>query len=80
MSIPEEDYSVLLYGSLRTLIVNKKYYKNSAYSYEKPCLTEAGEHAVIELLNMFAPRILSAIREADEQRSKQIVMSELKGT
>lgn len=77
MNLQEEDFGLMIYGSLRTMIQQKRFYKNQAYSYEKPCLTELGQDAVIELVNVFAPKILAAIKEADERRSKEMVINKL---
>jgi hypothetical protein len=76
MTTPE-DYGYILYGAVRSLLLSNKYYKKAVYSFDKPALTAEGECAVISLINMIAPSLLSAVTAEDAQRAKEMVMSEL---
>lgn len=77
-NMAEDDYGYLLYGAVRSLITSQKFFKRAVYSYDTSSLTPEGERAVIELVNIVAPSILQAIKVADTQRAKELVLAELK--
>lgn len=70
----ENDIKDLLYGSIRELTKSRKYYYDSLY---KPHWTEEGKKVVGELLDLYAEKITIAIKEADEQRAKDLVFNTL---
>lgn len=69
----------IIYGSLTELLEDPKYYYYSVGGRDYSNLTKDGERAVVDLLNEFAYNILKVRREEDEQRSRDIVLNELKG-
>jgi hypothetical protein len=73
----ENDIAVSLYGALRQIIVEKDYFHQS-YQIEYSHLTGNGERAIINLVNMFGPRLLKAIHDDDIERGKELIMQELK--
>jgi hypothetical protein len=75
MSVTEQDIKNLLYGSIREITRDRRYYYDSSY---RPHFTEDGVRVVGEMLNLYAEKIQQAIKEADEQRSKDMVMNALK--
>ena len=72
----EADIKNLLYGSIRELTRNRTYYYDSSY---RPHWTEDGKRVIGDLMDLYAEKIQVAIKEADEQRSKDMVMNTLKG-
>lgn len=75
MKVTEQDVKNLLYGSIRELTRNNKYYYDSAY---RPHWTEDGKKVVSELMDLYAEKIITAIKQADEQRAKDMVFNTLK--
>lgn len=74
-NMSEEDIKTILYGSIRELTQNRKYFYDSSY---RPHWTEEGKKVVGEMLDMYAEKINIAIKQADEQRAKDIVFNTLK--
>jgi hypothetical protein len=72
--LTEEDLKNIIYGSVRELVLNKKYF----YSGYQSHFTEEGRRVLNEMLDLYAPKIESAIRQADDQRARDMVMKELK--
>lgn len=70
----EEDLKNIIYGSVRELVLNRKYF----YSGYQSHFTEEGRRVLNEMLDLYAPKIESAIRQADDQRARDMVMKELK--
>lgn len=73
----EEDIAITLYGAVRQLILEKDYFYQS-YQTEYSHLTGNGERAIINLVNLFGPKLIKAIQDDDIKRSKEIVLNELK--
>lgn len=71
----EGDIKDLLYGSIRELTKSRRYYYDSSY---KPHWTDEGKKVVGELMDLYAEKINIAIKQADEQRAKDIVFNTLK--
>lgn len=72
----EADIKNLMYGSIRELTRNRTYYYDSAY---RPHWTEDGKKVIGEMMDLYAEKITVAIKEADEQRAKDLVFNTLKG-
>jgi hypothetical protein len=72
--LTEEDLKNIIYGSVRELVLNRKYF----YSGYQSHFTEEGRRVLNEMLDLYAPKIESAIRQADDQRARDMVMKELK--
>jgi hypothetical protein len=75
MSLTEHDVKNLLYGSIRELTRNRTYYYDSAF---RPHWTEEGKKVIGELMDLYADKIQTAIKEADDQRAKDMVFNTLK--
>jgi len=75
--LSENDVAVMMYGSLRQIILEKDYFYRSFQS-EYSHLTGNGERAIINLVNMWGPRLLKAIHDDDVKRGKDLVLNELK--
>lgn len=71
----ENDIKNIIYGSIKELMNDRKYF----YHGYKSHWTEDGKELVMELMDIYSDRILSAVYEADVQRSKDIVLQNLKG-
>ena len=69
----EDDIKNVLYGSIRELTKNQKYYYDGYRSH----WTEEGRKVIADMLDLYAEKIIAAIKDADEQRSKDMVMREL---
>lgn len=72
----ENDIKTIIYGSIRELTRDRKYYYDSSY---RPHFTEDGLKVVTEMLNLYAEKIQQAIKENDEARAKDMVFNTLKG-
>ena len=71
----EDDIKNLMYGSIRELTRTRAYYYNGYRSH----FTDEGKRVLSEMMDLYAEKITVAIREADEQRSKDMVFNTLKG-
>lgn len=71
----EEDIKNAMYGSIRELTRNRRYY----YDGYKSHWTEDGLLVIKEIVNLYGEKITQAIRHDDEARSKQILLKGLKG-
>jgi hypothetical protein len=74
MAMTEQDIKNILYGSIRELTLDRKYYYNGYNSH----FTDDGRQLITEMLDLYAGKIKDAIKTADEERSKQMVFDELK--
>lgn len=70
----EHDIKNVLYGSVRELTLNRHYF----YNGYKPHFTEEGRRVLSDMLDLYAEKIQEAIKNADDQRAKDMVMKELK--
>lgn len=69
----------LVYGGMMEIINNRDYYYHSSVGAGYSHLTDSGEKAMTEFLNMVAFKMKEA-EEADlNKRSKEMVMNALKG-
>lgn len=73
----EQDIALFLYGAIRQIILEKDYFYQS-YHVEYRHLTDNGERAIINLINMLGPKLIRAMRDDDVQRGKDLVLNELK--
>jgi hypothetical protein len=76
-NLTENDVAVMLYGALRQIILEQDYFHTS-YQIEYSRLTGDGERAIINLVNMWGPRLIKAIHDDDVERGKELIMQELK--
>jgi hypothetical protein len=70
---------VVTYGSLLELVSDPKYYYHSVAGKDYSHLTDNGRQAVLDLIETFAYNMIEVSKQEDEQRSRDIVINELKG-
>lgn len=71
----EEDIKNMLYGAIRELTRDRKYFYNGIL---KASFTERGKEVICGMLDMYAGQIHEAIEADDLQRSKELVLKKLK--
>lgn len=69
----------MLYGSIAELAKNSKYYNNSPFGGKYCYYTEAGEQAVMEILQVWTLKVLEEQQRSLDQRAKELVLKGLKG-
>jgi hypothetical protein len=75
MSLTENDIKNIMYGAVREMTRSTKYYYSGYHSH----FTEEGKQLIAEMMDLYAEKINKAIKDADEQRSKDMVFNQLKG-
>jgi hypothetical protein len=73
------DVEKMIVGSIKELIKDKQYFYNSSVGPEYSRLTDEGNRTIIDIINILGPRLLKAETEEDIERSKELVLKELKG-
>ena len=73
------DVERMIIGSVKEIIRDRQYFYHSTIGPEYCHLTEEGNRAIIDLINVLGSRLLKAEAEEDIERSKQLVLNELKG-
>lgn len=73
------DVERMIVGSIKEIIRDRQYFYHSTVGPEYCHLTEEGNRAIIDLVNLLGSRLLKAELEEDIERSKQLVLNELKG-
>jgi hypothetical protein len=68
----------LMYGSIEELMQNSRYYYYSSIGPQYSHWTEAGKQALNEYLDLVSFQMQKCREEEDNQRSKDLVMKELK--
>ena len=71
----EEDIKNLIYGAIRELTRDRKYFYNGILKSE---FTDRGKEVICGMLDMYAEQIHEAIEVDDLQRSKDLLMKKLK--
>jgi hypothetical protein len=71
----ENDLKNVIYGGIRELLKDRNYY----YDGYKGHWTEDGKRVIVDMMDIYAEKIIEAVRHADEQRSKDLVIKGLKG-
>jgi hypothetical protein len=73
------DVERMIVGSIKEIIRDRQYFYHSTVGPEYCHLTEEGNRAIIDLVNLLGSRLLKAELEEDIERSKKLVLDELKG-
>ena len=68
----------LMYGAIEEMMKNSKYYYHSSIGANYSHWTDAGKENLHEFLNLISHEVAKARAAEDEQRSKDLVMKELK--
>jgi hypothetical protein len=74
-----KDVEKMIVGSIKEILKDRQYYYHSSVGPEYCHLTEAGERAIIDIINVLGSRMMVAIEKEDIERSKELVLKELKG-
>ena len=73
------DIEKMIAGSLKEVVKDRNLFHNSTVGPEYCHLTEEGKKAVTDMLNLLLPRLVKAQELEDVERSKQLVLDQLKG-
>jgi hypothetical protein len=73
------DVEKMIVGSVKEIIKDRQYFYYSSVGPDYCHLTEEGKSAIIDMINVLGSRMLVAIEKEDIERSKQLVLDELKG-
>lgn len=68
----------LMYGAIEEMMKNSKYYYHSSIGANYSHWTDAGKENLQEFLNLMSYEVAKTRAAEDEQRSKDLVMKELK--
>lgn len=71
----EEDIKNLLYGAVRELTKDRKYFYKGVFKAE---FTERGKEVLCGMLDMYAGQIYTAIEADNLKRSKELILKTLK--
>ena len=74
-----KDVEKMIVGSVKEVIKDRNLFHNSTVGPEYCHLTEEGKKAVTDMLNLLLPRLLKAQEREDVERSKMLVLDQLKG-
>ena len=72
------DIEKMIAGSLKEVVKDRNLFHNSTVGPEYCHLTEEGKKAVTDMLNLLLPRLVKAQELEDIERSKALVLQELK--
>ena len=67
----------MLLGTIKEIIHDRDYFYYSTVGAEYCHLTEAGNQAIIDMVNLLGGKLRVAIEQADIERSKELVLKEL---
>lgn len=73
------DLEKMLVGTIKELLKDRQYFHKSSVGPEYCRLTEEGERAILTAVGLLGPRLVLAMDREDIERSKQLVLDELKG-
>ena len=73
------DVEKMIVGSIKEIIRDRQYFYHSTVGPDHCHLTDEGKDAIIDIVNILAPRLIKAEAEEDIERSKQLVLDQLKG-
>ena len=69
----------VIYGALLEIVSDPDYYYRSPVGKEYSHFSDKGEQAIVDFAKIIAYNMLEARDAEDEQRSRDIVLNELKG-
>lgn len=73
------DIEKMMVGSIKEILKDRQYFYHSSIGPEYCHLTEAGNRAILDIVNLLGSRLSVAIEKEDIERSKKLVLDELKG-
>jgi hypothetical protein len=74
-----QDVEKMMVGSIKEILKDRKYFYYSTIGPDYCHLTEDGKGAIIDMMNVLGSRMAVAIEKEDIERSKKLVLDELKG-
>ena len=74
-----KDVEKMMVGSIKEMLQDPKYFYHSTIGPEYCHLTDLGKDAILDVVNILGSRMLVAIATEDIERSKQLVLDQLKG-
>ena len=74
-----KDVERMLVGSIKELLQDSTYFYHSTAGTDYCHLTEIGKDAILEVINILGSRLIAAVAQEDIERSKELVLNELKG-
>lgn len=74
-----KDVEKMMVGSIKELLQDPNYFYHSTVGPDYCHLTEVGKDAILDVVNILGSRMLVSIALEDIERSKQLVLTELKG-
>jgi hypothetical protein len=74
-----QDVEKMILGSVKELLKDRTYFHYSTVGADYCRLTPQGEEAIIEMINLLGSRLAYAVAQEDVERSKKLVLDELKG-
>jgi hypothetical protein len=73
------DVERMIVGSIKEIIKDRQYFYHSTVGADYCHLTDEGNRAILDIVNILGPRLHKAEAEEDIERSKQLVLDQLKG-
>lgn len=67
-----------VYAGFLEILKDKKFFYNSAVGYQYSHLTDDGKEAIVEFISIMAPHMLNNEELKLNERSKRLMMEELK--
>jgi hypothetical protein len=74
-----KDVEKMMVGSIKEILKDRNYFYYSNVGPEYCHLTDQGKEAILDIINLLGSRMAVAIEKEDIERSKQLVLDELKG-
>ena len=74
-----QDVEKMMVGSIKEILKDRNYFYYSTIGPEYCHLTDQGKDAILEIMNLLGSRLVVAIEKEDIERSKKLVLDELKG-
>lgn len=72
------DVEKMLLGSIKEVLKDSHYFYYSAVGPDYCHLTTEGEQSIIDIANILGSRLIVALEKEDIDRSRQLVLDELK--
>lgn len=74
-----QDVEKMMVGSIKEILKDRNYFYYSSVGPEYCHLTDQGKQAIMDIMNVLGGRLAVAIEKEDIERSKKLVLDELKG-
>ena len=74
-----KDVEKMIIGSIKEILQHSRYFYHSTVSADYCHLTDAGNDAILDVVNILGARLIDAVAREDIERSKDLVLNELKG-